>query len=614
MAADLSSIKVLLTILSIYFHLTSVRAGTGYDAVNNFCRRLGHASTFKNQKVYINSGLETFADYNSNGQIDPSTVTSGFSAVLMSVNMTSDWGGKITIPIDQDAKHKSGSVAGYKTPPNFKYSALYSGPANSTKLYSFGGTASGYNTSFRNYFTAPDTSYPLWSYDSKTDLWTNIDTSAQGITIPSYGASAEAPDLGLGFYFGGQIDNGTANTTSYLTSPVGVGGMIVIDTIAGTLWNMSTPAADLSNRQGGTLVYTDAFGKSGILLAIGGQSNGKLLSMNEITVFDVGTIDPKQANVNSGTVNTWYTVNATGDAPDPRTDFCTVVTTAQDGSSTNIYLYGGRSSSTIFDDVYVLSLPSFTWTHVYSGTSGRWGMTCQLVSPRQMISIGGADSNNITADCDWLDQGLGLLDLSTVTGRDGWAASNFEYNVPAYEVPVDVVSAIGGNGKGGATKTAPAGGWATPALSTLFAVSVKQTNTNSSSSSNSSTSAGAGTGSQNDNKSSDLGLSTGAKAGIVVGAIILVAICLLVALLVLRNIKKKRAVQTKTTPEHELEENKGLPPGYTQTDSSKAELMTGEKDATVEKDGMVVHEVPVKRFSDESKEQSMHRSEPVELA
>ena len=61
----------------------------------------------------------------------------------------------------------------------------------------------------------------------------------------------------------------------------------------------------------------------------------------------------------------WYTQSATGDIPSERRRFCAGVTWTEDQSSYNIYLYGGLSVQTQggpgFDDVYILTLPTFTW-------------------------------------------------------------------------------------------------------------------------------------------------------------------------------------------------------------------------------------------------------------
>ena len=88
------------------------------------------------------------------------------------------------------------------------------------------------------------------------------------------------------------------------------------------------------------------------------------------------------------------------------------------------YLYGGRDPTTpnvtLYDDIYALSLPSFTWTSVYGpGSSPRWGHTCHIVGQRQMITVGG--SLNKTYDgCDWEQRGVAIYDLSAAL----WGASS----------------------------------------------------------------------------------------------------------------------------------------------------------------------------------------------
>jgi hypothetical protein len=77
----------------------------------------------------------------------------------------------------------------------------------------------------------------------------------------------------------------------------------------------------------------------------------------------------------------WYTQTATGDVPEERRRFCAGLAYAEDRSSYNMYdtskliklsltlrsyLYGGASigDGVGYGDVYILSLPSFTWIKV----------------------------------------------------------------------------------------------------------------------------------------------------------------------------------------------------------------------------------------------------------
>lgn len=116
------------------------------------------------------------------------------------------------------------------------------------------------------------------------------------------------------------------------------------------------------------------------------------------------------------------------------------------------YIYGGRDNAdppNYFDDLWVLSLPSFTWTNVYEGFSPRFAHTCALIGNRTLLTVGGvaaaaqmqgqpAPSLQLGA-CDWEVKGIGVLDISTLI----WG-SVYNSDAPAYEVPEKVVATIGG--------------------------------------------------------------------------------------------------------------------------------------------------------------------------
>ena len=110
-------------------------------------------------------------------------------------------------------------------------------------------------------------------------------------------------------------------------------------------------------------------------------------------------------------------------------------------------MYGGRDASTLFDEVWILSLPSFTWTQVFSGQSPRFSHTCHLVGSRTMITVGGLKSVNQAqglADtdapaCDWEIEGVGVFDISSLTWGSVYNATS-----PPYEVPDQLMSIFGG--------------------------------------------------------------------------------------------------------------------------------------------------------------------------
>lgn len=111
-------------------------------------------------------------------------------------------------------------------------------------------------------------------------------------------------------------------------------------------------------------------------------------------------------------------------------------------------MYGGRdASSNYFDEVWVLSLPSFTWTQVFKGISPRFAHNCHLAGNRTLLTVGGVASitqksgqpDKNCGPCDWETKGLGVMDLTDIT----WG-SVYDAQAPAYGVPDNVIAAIGG--------------------------------------------------------------------------------------------------------------------------------------------------------------------------
>lgn len=140
-----------------------------------------------------------------------------------------------------------------------------------------------------------------------------------------------------------------------------------------------------------------------------------------------------------------YSQNTTGDIPPQLTLFCSVVAAAADNSSFNIYIYGGydgvNAAGTPSDDVYILSVPSFTWIKAYSGQSahGRSGHKCVKVYPDQMFVIGGTFKNNPLI-C--LDGGfVQVFNLNTLQFQGSYSPETWSN----YHVPSVVTAQIGGS-------------------------------------------------------------------------------------------------------------------------------------------------------------------------
>lgn len=168
--------------------------------------------------------------------------------------------------------------------------------------------------------------------------------------------------------------------------------------------------------------------------------------------------------------NTWYK-QETEDGPSARTRGCAVVAPAQDYSSFNIYYYGGYpgvdSTDDSFDEVWVLSIPSFTWTRLSEGRPdyGRNGHKCFMPYPDQMMVIGGVNSRAGRALAGLMG---GLIQMYNLTSGE-WIDEYDPEKYFEYGVPSAVRSAIGGDATGSATLTTPSpSGWTNDSLADVF--------------------------------------------------------------------------------------------------------------------------------------------------
>lgn len=207
---------------------------------------------------------------------------------LIAVNMSDSWDWKHNISqslIKKEQNPKTGTP-----PPQVVRGALYQGMAGDNNIYLYGGSTSYVNTSFPGYQGPGSDLYTLWSYDTVQGEWSQYDISASSPLRPSSGASAEAPDQGLAFYFNGLIENGSSyDTTRRLSNgnQVFLEGMTVINTNNQTARNLSTAEVTGSNpRTRGKMQYLPGIGEHGILAFIGGSSK----RVGEVSNLEIGTM------------------------------------------------------------------------------------------------------------------------------------------------------------------------------------------------------------------------------------------------------------------------------------------------------------------------------------
>jgi hypothetical protein len=179
--------------------------------------------------------------------------------------------------------------------------------------------------------------------------------------------------------------------------------------------------------------------------------------LSTVSVYDLAT-------------ETWYEQTTSSAPPNALAQGCTVVASAQDGSSHNIYWYGGfdglHPTQSFSDDVWILSIPSFMWMKVKPGTTdhARAGHKCVKPYPDQMLIIGGyASLSGTQPQC--VDNGIiQIFNLSSAE----WIEKYDPTVWTNYTVPEMIYDMIGGGPTGSATQSTPSGGFSDSKLGYIF--------------------------------------------------------------------------------------------------------------------------------------------------
>ena len=144
----------------------------------------------------------------------------------------------------------------------------------------------------------------------------------------------------------------------------------------------------------------------------------------------------------------WYSQDiVSAETPGQLSGFCAVVANEDSTSSYELYVYGGYNgilgtgasdiAAAPSDDVWVLSIPSFTWTKVSEGNeTGRFFHSCVTPYPEQMWVFGGSASSALPC----LDSLIRIFNLNSLT----WQASYDPtiYDSSGYNRPAQVLQTI----------------------------------------------------------------------------------------------------------------------------------------------------------------------------
>ncbi|KAM5431246.1 hypothetical protein MferCBS31731_007920 [Microsporum ferrugineum] len=275
----------------------------------------------------------------------------------------------------------------------------------------------------------------------------------------THGAGVSVPSENKGYYFSGS-QRKDGEVIDVATEPnITANSLVSVDL---SKFDEPSFASDnltgVTGRSSAELVWLPV--SDGVLVAIGGVTNPESIHLSRLSSSEMeenAKKDPSfMETVSLYDVGTgeWYSQKTKGDVPPASNSFCSVVAEAADRSSFNIYIYGGYNGTERivrpYDDIYILSIPSFTWTKVYNGESnmGRRAHKCVKPYPDQMFVIGGQYSSPTACL-----QGpfIRVFSLNDLKFKDKYDPR--EWN--EYVVPEVITKKIGGTGKGGATKTKP---------------------------------------------------------------------------------------------------------------------------------------------------------------
>ncbi|RPA84163.1 hypothetical protein BJ508DRAFT_412880 [Ascobolus immersus RN42] len=418
-----------------------------------------------------------------------------------------------------------------------------------------------------------------WEYSISSNSWKKVETTTKDKISAVKAAQAFSQKAQKGF-----VLNGLSTQNEYYILPPGKtireNKEAPQDAVRGELANRlavydnkkkewTVEEAPFMFFEGAEMVVLENAGDEGMLVVLGGATSSRAedgISFKDILVYDIATKE-------------WFNQSASfpepkngiaQPTPRPRREFCAVAASAPDGSSHNVYVYGGRAAYKVegrefapfMGENWVLSIPSFTWTQLPATPfNTQVDLACGKVGQKYMFAftnnpvvngkVLAGNERECTGKLDYQ-----LLDLSAGDWTREYKAGQ------EYTVPKAIYSKIGGDEKGGATLVTPKGGFVNDAMTDLFKIK-RSDGAVQGGSSNSDGSSSPGS------SSASKGMSGGAIAGIVIGAI--AAFALVAVILFLVRKKKRNARKTVNSDSDGPHEVYGYVPGEGNKPTVRAE-------------------------------------------
>ncbi|KAI4218187.1 MAG: hypothetical protein L6R36_009085 [Xanthoria steineri] len=435
-----------------------------------------HASTVVNNTLYVDGGeLRQIAATNSTSY---GKVAATLPTTVASIDLARPWN-NANHSIWRHIAKPYATLA--TSPPSLNSGAIFS---NGSSLWLYGGSINRLPNASQE--VPPN---GIWRYDLGSSDWSRAAPSGEPVQRLVKGSNIDA-SLSRAYYLGGTKDpySDPAFLSTRDAEPYAVQGLLTFDKFNQSFQNVST----VGMNNAGTMIFgfmtsISSIGSQGVLVAFGGitsdvgaswgglkeNTDSNFLLLQDISVYDIET-------------QRWHQQRASGDIPSGRFDGCAVAATASDGSSHSIYVFGGWGSPVTQrtdGNVYVLSIPSFTWIRVTLDTDPRNGHKCHLMGTHHMLVVGGCLPTGFNGrpdrgveDCDTgpkFSQGLGIFSLNShtwTTDYDPGAGAN------PYQVHASISKVIGGTETGGATKRTPDVGFSSDDLRKLMSSNQQNSN------------------------------------------------------------------------------------------------------------------------------------------
>lgn len=439
--------------------------------------------------IYMDGGLIYWSPIMSDGTRGSATNPGNNQGLILSYNLTESFktGDNVTAILlkDKMSKARGGSGNSNGASPNYVDGGML---ANYAEFWLYGGDILE-NSDLYDLPDADETlGYLAYQYGvDKPSFEPGFDDSdlADGVTrYVAYGAAVNAPSENKAWYFSGlrSPSHGSfiTNFENDTERAINVSNTLIqldMSTQLDETWSNKTLPKSVQGRSNAEIVWVPV-GKEGILVVLGGAvypewAGNYGVSANKTESKEESPKFIRNIDIYDIANDKWYQ-QPTEDGPGTKARGCAVVAPASDYSSFNIFYYGGYDAldvkETFSDAVWVLSLPSFTWTKINEGRSlhARAGHKCFTPYPDQMMILGGyTPKSGDVIGC--LDDGpVVMFNLSSASWMDGYdPAKHADYGVNEA-----IQSKIGGNSAGGATATTPVpSGWATSSLASVFATS-----------------------------------------------------------------------------------------------------------------------------------------------